>query len=72
MKTAFTNWLNTFIEEKGIDTEEILEVEGKSGTNFIPVSVLLEHIKIAPTKEQQEIKTIIVKIDFNRQTRGGL
>ena len=26
--TAFQKWLDTFIEEKGIDTEKILEVPG--------------------------------------------
>lgn len=60
----FNNWLDTFIEEKGIDTEQILEAEGESGTNFIPVGVIIEHMKIASAYEQNIIKGVIVKIDF--------
>jgi len=61
---AFEKWLDTFIEEKGIDTERIIEAEGRSGANFIPVGCLVEAIKAAPLREQQQIKTTIVKIDF--------
>lgn len=60
----FKNWLNTFIDEKGIDRETIIEAEGASGTNFIPVGCLLEAIEAAPANEQQGIKATLVKIDF--------
>ena len=63
--TTFQKWLDTFIEEKGIDTEKILEVPGPGGMNFIPVGSLLDIIKFdAPQHEQMGIKTMIVKIDF--------
>jgi hypothetical protein len=62
--TAFERWLDVFIEEKGIDTEHLLEVVGPSGTNWIPVECLLDAIKAAPPHEQEAIKTMIVKIDF--------
>ena len=61
---SFNNWLDIFIEEKGVDTEEMLEAEGASGTNYIPVGVIIEHMKIAPRHEQEKIKETIVKIDF--------
>lgn len=57
-------WLMRLIEEKGIDTEEIVEVEGKSGTNFIPLSVILEHILAAPKHEQEQMRKALVMIDF--------
>ena len=61
---TFSTWLNTFIDEKQIDRECILEVDGKSGPNFIPVGCVLEAIEQASKHEQAAIKTTIVKIDF--------
>ena len=64
-KNAFDTWLDTLIEEKGIDTESIeFEIEGESGTNFIPLGVVIEHIKITSKDEQKKIKNILVMIDF--------
>jgi hypothetical protein len=64
----FTKWLDTFIEEKGIDQTEVFEVEGATyGTNYIPLGVVVEHMKIAPPAEQAAIKRTIVKIDFLNQ-----
>lgn len=63
----FASWLNTFIEEKGIDRELVLEVEKKGsifGTNYIPLEVLIEAICNAPKCERDAIKKMIIKIDF--------
>ena len=60
----FTNWLNTFIDEKGIDTEQGFEVEGPSGANWMTYGIVIEAIKQAPANEQAGIKATIVKIDF--------
>lgn len=63
--TVFNNWLDTFIDEKGLNIDHTFEVEGPVwGTNFIPLSVLVENIKLAPDHEQHEIKKVIVMIDF--------
>ncbi len=59
----FAKWIETFVEEKGI-AHEILEVEGMSGLNIIPVEALVEVMKSAPAHEQKKIKTMLVKIDF--------
>jgi hypothetical protein len=41
----FCTWLDTFVEEKGIDLERTFEVEGKDwGLNIIPVGVIVEHM----------------------------
>lgn len=62
--SRFDNWLNTFIEEKGIDLEETFEVEGPSGTNFMSLEIVVEAIKSAPSQEQKKIKDMMVMIDF--------
>lgn len=67
MKTTangFAKWIDTFLSEKGIDGGEIIEAEGPSGTNWIPVDCLVQLMKGAPANEQGGIKTMLVKIDF--------
>ena len=64
-ETQFERWMETFIDEKGIDTEQTIEVEGPSGLNVIPVGSLVETIKAAPKRERDGIKTMLVKIDFH-------
>ena len=66
-KQQFTEWFDTFIEEKGIDLEEAFTVEGESGTNFMTVGMVVEAIKSAPIAEQQAIKSMIVRLDFANQ-----
>jgi hypothetical protein len=60
----FTNWIDTFVSEKGIDLEERFEVEGPMGTNSIPYGCVVEAIKQTQGAERDAIKTTIVKIDF--------
>jgi len=59
------NWINTLIEEKGLNIHTTIDVEGKSGLNIIPLGVVVEHILIAPQHEQNQIKNTLVKIDFH-------
>ena len=59
------NWIYTLIEEKGLNLQTTIDVEGKSGLNIIPLGVVVEHILIAPTHEQNQIKNTLVKIDFH-------
>lgn len=59
-------YLNNLISEKAnISMITPIEVEGASGTNFMNVGVIVEHILIAPKTEQQAIKNVLVRIDFN-------
>lgn len=60
----FDKWLDTFLDEKGIDRELMLQVEGDWGMNLIPVEVVVEHMKIAPEYEKEMLKQMLVKIDF--------
>lgn len=62
---TFNQWIDTFVAEKGIDLDHTFEIEGGDwGTNFIPVAVVIEHMKITTPAEQKQIKNVIVKIDF--------
>jgi len=61
---TFTKWLDTFVSEKNIDTETVIEAEGASGVNYIPLEIILDAIKSTSAQEQAGIKSMIVKIDF--------
>lgn len=61
----FNKWLDTFLEEKGIDLDESFTVQGETwGDNHMTYGVVVEHMKIAPKSEQNKIKDMLVKIDF--------
>lgn len=61
MKTYLNNLIN---EKSGIDMETIIEVDGPSGGNIIPLGCVVEAILQAPKREQDGIRTMLVKIDF--------
>lgn len=61
---TFTTWLDTFTTEKGLDMERTFEVNGTSGWNLIPLGCVIEAIKAASKREQDQIKATLVKIDF--------
>jgi hypothetical protein len=60
----FSNWIDTFLCEKGIGSDTLLEVEGNSGLNVIPVGCLVDAMKAASSGEQRSLKAAIVRIDF--------
>jgi predicted nucleic-acid-binding protein len=57
-------WIDRFVQEKELNTEHIFEVEGESGPNFIPLAVVIEHVKIATRRERAQVKNMLVRIDF--------
>jgi hypothetical protein len=61
----FKNWIETFVSEKNIDIETIIEADGDSGVNFIPVGVLLDAMSKANPDHQKQMKQTLVMIDFN-------
>ena len=61
---TFPEWLDTFVAEKELDTEAVLEVETARFLNLIPVGVVLEHMKLAPPEEQAAIQHMLIKLDF--------
>lgn len=63
----FNKWLDTFVEKKGIDIEQVVEVQGESGFNEIPLGVVIEHMKIANAAEQMLLYDRLVRLDFHNQ-----
>lgn len=61
---TFNKWIEIFISEKGIDLNHYLEVEGPSGMNVMPVSIVIDAMKGTSADEQAAIKNTFVKIDF--------
>lgn len=61
---TFSNWIDTFLTEKGIDGEDTITANGPSGANIIPVAALVELMKAAPKAERAGIKAMLVRIDF--------
>lgn len=60
----FHQWIDTFLSEKGIDTESVLEVEGELGMNYIPVGSLVDSLKGTHSKNQNQIRSILIQLDF--------
>ena len=60
-------WIDRFVQEKELDIEHVFEVEGESGLNFIPLAVVIEHVKIATKREQAQVESMLVKIDFTNR-----
>ncbi len=63
MTDEFVEWLDRFVDEKGLDRQHIFEVEGTQ-CNLIPLEVVLEHCAIAPEQEQSAILKMLVRLDF--------
>lgn len=61
---TFAKWLETFIGEKGLYMDDDMSVEGPSGLNMMTLETVYESMLSAPKKEQDAIKTMLVKIDF--------
>lgn len=61
---TFNTWIDTFLEEKGIDQDHLLTVKGKSGDNIMPLQVLVDAMKQASPEEQKSLKGMLVTIDF--------
>lgn len=62
---TFNKWLDTLVEEKGIDTEQYFYLDGPTGDfNIIELSVVIDAIKATCKQEQVGIKNTLVAIDF--------
>ena len=62
---GFSSWLDTFVEEKGLDTQHRFDVEGPEwGWNSIPLSSVIEAAKQSAANEQAQIKSRLVEGDY--------
>lgn len=64
VESAFNKWLDTFIEEKGIDLWQVIEIKTENNTHYFEVGNIIDNIKATTPEEQAGIKNMIVKIDF--------
>lgn len=61
----FDTWIDTFIDEKGLDRDHRFEVEGPQwGWNSIPLASVIAAVKACTPAEQAEVKDTLVQIDF--------
>jgi len=59
------NYLNNLLDEKRIDRDMDLSIEGPSGLNIMPLQMVIDAIIGAPKHEQKGIRNTLVKIDFH-------
>lgn len=64
-ESAFNKWLDTFIEEKGIDLKQVIEIKTEDNIHYFEIENIVDNIKHTTPEEQEEIKNVIVKIDFH-------
>jgi len=57
-------YLNNLLNEKGINRELHLDIEGNSGLNIIPLQIVVDAIINTNKEEQNQIKKTLVMIDF--------
>lgn len=63
-KNVFNKWIDTFIEEKGIDLQKVIEIKTEKNTHYFEIGNIVENIKATTLEEQSTIKDTIIKIDF--------
>lgn len=72
-KDEFNNWLDKFIEEKGISLEETFSLEVDGVGHLFDYENILDQIKTATDKEKKGIKTMLIKLDYeNRDIKAYL
>lgn len=65
IESAFNKWLDTFIEEKEIDLEQVIEIKTDTNTHYFEIGNIIANIKATTLEEQAGIKDMIVKIVFH-------
>ena len=66
-RKEFAQWLDTFINEKGLDRFHVFEIQGEDWWNIIEFGALVETMKATSTNEQRGIKAMLVRLDFFNQ-----
>lgn len=65
--SAFATWLDTFVEEKNLDTDHLFTVETTGGfwnQHLIPLAVVMAAAKGVSASEQLIIKNTLVRLDL--------
>lgn len=63
---SFDKWLDTYVEEANLDTEQIIYEgdDNKGVLHIMELGSVIDVIKSASSTEKAKIKNTIVKIDF--------
>lgn len=65
MTQTFTAWLDTFVEEKGLDLEGSFELMDVNDTwHLLNYGVVIEFIKGLEDEIQVKVKNTLVQIDY--------
>ena len=62
--TNFKNWIDTFIDEKDLPMDDTFTIDKNGTMNIMSYKTIYEHMLIANDQEQEQIKNMIVKIDY--------
>ena len=62
--SAFNEWIDTFIEEKGIDTAHNFEFDEAGTFHIVETATVIAWIKKLDPETKAKIKNNFVKIDF--------
>lgn len=61
----FDKWLDTFIDEKELDTDTLFEIEADDGLHMVDFDLLITWIKTElSSSDQNKVKDQLVRIDF--------
>ena len=60
----FKIWIDTFIKEKDLPMNETITIDNDGTIHIMTYQTIYEHMLIANDKEQEQIKNMIVRIDF--------
>ena len=64
-RISFARWLDTYLNEKGIDPERVLITVSARGPNAIQIASLVDTMKRAPSPEQLAIRSLMAKMDVH-------
>ena len=61
------DYLTTLLSEKGISLDHVFEIKSDTlfGNHYVPMEVVIEFIGSLSKHTQNEIREVLVKIDFN-------
>ncbi len=63
-KQKFCDWLDRFVDEKGLDTSKPFKIVNNDKLYEIPLEVVLTFMKDRPSAERWNFRNTLIKIDF--------
>ena len=60
----FEKWLDTFIEEKRLNLDEVIEVNDGENLHIFDLRRIVDELKVCPKFIRDKVKRAIVRLDF--------